>query len=40
MDPTFIIARFSADAMSDNSTNLAGWERLIKGMRKAGVPEA
>jgi hypothetical protein len=24
--------------MSDNSTYLAGRERLIKGMRKAGVP--
>jgi hypothetical protein len=38
-NPTFTIARFRAGALSDNPALVAGWERLIDGMRKAGVPE-
>jgi TolB-like protein/class 3 adenylate cyclase len=39
--PTFTIARFRAvaSASSDNPLCLAGWERIIEGLRKAGVPE-
>jgi TolB-like protein/class 3 adenylate cyclase len=37
--PTFTIARFRAGALSDNPALVAGRERLIDGMRKAGVPE-
>ncbi len=39
LDPTFTIARFSAGAMSIVSTYLPGRERIIDGMREAGVPE-
>jgi TolB-like protein/class 3 adenylate cyclase len=39
IDPAFTIARYRAGAFSDNPTYLAGRERLIDGMRKAGVPE-
>jgi TolB-like protein/DNA-binding winged helix-turn-helix (wHTH) protein/tetratricopeptide (TPR) repeat protein len=39
IDQTFTIARFSAHVMSHNSAYLSGRERLIDGMRKAGVPE-
>ena len=39
IDPTFTIAHFRAGAFSDNPVYLAGRERLIEGMRKAGVPE-
>jgi predicted Zn-dependent protease len=38
-DPTFTIARYRAGASSDNPTFLAQRERIIEGMRKAGVPE-
>ena len=39
LDPSFTIRRFRANASSDNPTYLAGRERLIEGMRLAGVPE-
>ena len=35
----FTIRRFRANPLSDNPTYLAGRERLIEGMRLAGVPE-
>ncbi len=38
-DPTFTIGRFRANAWSDNPVYLAGRERAIEGLRKAGVPE-
>ena len=38
IDPTFTIANFRAGANSDNPVYLDGRERLIEGMRKAGVP--
>ena len=39
LDPRFTILRFRADAPSDNPIYLACRERLIEGMRLAGVPE-
>jgi Flp pilus assembly protein TadD len=39
LDPTFTIHRFRGTASSDNPVYLAGRERAIEGMRKAGVPE-
>ena len=41
LDPSFTIRRFrdATNARSDNPTFLAGRERLIEGMRLAGVPE-
>jgi TolB-like protein/class 3 adenylate cyclase len=39
LDPRFIIRRFRANAPSDNPIYLAGRERLVEGMRLAGVPE-
>ena len=39
LDPTFTILRFRAGQESDNPIFLAGKERIIEGMRKAGVPE-
>jgi TolB-like protein/class 3 adenylate cyclase len=39
LHPSFTIARFRAGASSDNSIYLAQRERLLDGMRKAGVPE-
>jgi TolB-like protein/class 3 adenylate cyclase len=39
LDPKFSIHRFRASAESDNPTYLAQRERVIDGMRKAGVPE-
>ena len=41
LNPTFTIARAGAawSAMSDDPTHLAQLERLLDGMRKAGVPE-
>jgi TolB-like protein/class 3 adenylate cyclase/Flp pilus assembly protein TadD len=39
LDPTFTIRRFRGTASSDNPVYLAGRERTIEGMRKAGVPE-
>lgn len=38
-DPTFTIRRFRSSAASDYPNYLAGRERAIEGMRKAGVPE-
>ena len=37
--PRFSIARFRAGSESDNPTYLEQRERIIEGMRKAGVPE-
>jgi TolB-like protein/class 3 adenylate cyclase len=39
LNPTFTIQRFRAGQESDNPVFLAGKERIIEGMRKAGVPE-
>jgi TolB-like protein/class 3 adenylate cyclase len=39
LDPRFTIRRFRANAPSDNPIYLAGRERLVEGMRLAGVPE-
>jgi tetratricopeptide (TPR) repeat protein len=39
LNPSFTVTRYRAGAPSDNSTFLAQRERLIDGMRKAGVPE-
>jgi hypothetical protein len=39
MNPTFTIARLRASRSSDNPTAAAGGERLIDGLRKAGVLE-
>ena len=41
LDPSFTIRRFrdATYARSDNPTYLAGRERVIEGMRLAGVPE-
>jgi class 3 adenylate cyclase/TolB-like protein len=39
LGPTFTIRRFRASASSENPVYLAGRERAIEGMRKAGVPE-
>ena len=40
INPAFPIARFRAAASSDNPTFLTGRERLMHGLREAGVPEA
>jgi TolB-like protein len=39
LDPRFTIRRFKRDLSSNNSTYLAGRERVYEGMRLAGVPE-
>jgi len=39
LDPTFTIRRLRAGASSDNPTYLVQRERVIDGLRKAGVPE-
>jgi TolB-like protein/class 3 adenylate cyclase/tetratricopeptide (TPR) repeat protein len=39
LNPTFTISRYRAAAPSDNPTFLAQRERMLDGMRKAGVPE-
>jgi tetratricopeptide (TPR) repeat protein len=39
LDPGFTIDRLRTGALSDNPAYLAGRERAIEGMRKAGVPE-
>ena len=41
LDPSFTIRRFrdAINARSDNPTLLAGRDRTIEGLRKAGVPE-
>jgi TolB-like protein len=40
LSPGFTIRRFRASQPSDNPTFLAGQDRMCKGMRLAGVPEA
>jgi tetratricopeptide (TPR) repeat protein len=39
LNPNFTIRRYQAGAQSDNPVFLKGRERVIEGMRKAGVPE-
>jgi TolB-like protein/class 3 adenylate cyclase len=39
LDPTFTIRRFRDSGSSDNPIYLAGRERAIEGLRKAGIPE-
>jgi TolB-like protein/class 3 adenylate cyclase len=39
INPTFTIARFRAGVSSDEPAVVAGWERYVDGLRKAGVPE-
>ncbi|MGA8586185.1 MAG: tetratricopeptide repeat protein [Roseiarcus sp.] len=39
LNPGFTIRRYRAGAQSDNPAFLKGRERIIEGMRKAGVPE-
>jgi TolB-like protein len=39
LDPAFTIRRFRAGASSDRPAYLAGRERVIEGMRSAGLPE-
>ena len=39
LDPTFTVRRFRSLPPSDNPTYLKQHERLVNGMRKAGVPE-
>ena len=39
INPNFAISRFRAAVSNDNPTFLAGRDRFIDGMRKAGVPE-
>jgi tetratricopeptide (TPR) repeat protein len=39
LDPKFTVRRFDLSPWSDNPTYLKQHERLVNGMRKAGVPE-
>ena len=39
LDPTFTVRRFDLSPSSDNPTYLKQHERLVNGIRKAGVPE-
>jgi len=39
LDPSFTISRLLVSQVSDNTTYLAGRERVCKGMRLAGLPE-
>src|SRR5271170_4211474 len=39
LDPKFSIRRFRAGASSDNPVYLKQRERIIEGLRKAGIPE-
>jgi hypothetical protein len=39
LSPNFTIAKFRAEAVSDNPVYLAQRERLHEGLRLAGVPE-
>jgi TolB-like protein/class 3 adenylate cyclase len=39
LDPTFTIRRFRDSGSSNNPVYLAGRERAIEGLRKAGIPE-
>jgi hypothetical protein len=40
LSPNFTIAKFHAEAVSDNPVYLAQRERLHEGLRLAGVPES
>jgi tetratricopeptide (TPR) repeat protein len=40
LSPNFTIAKFRAEAASDNSVYLAQRESLLEGLRLAGVPES
>ena len=40
LSPNFTIAKFRAEAVSDNPVYLAQRERLHEGLRLAGVPES
>ena len=40
LSPNFTIAKFRAEAVSDNPVYLAKRERLHEGLRLAGVPES
>ena len=39
LDSNFTLRRLRSGAASDNPTFLAQWERLLEGLRLAGVPE-
>ena len=39
VNPNFTVKRYRAAAESDNPVFLAGYERVIEGLRKAGAPE-
>jgi tetratricopeptide (TPR) repeat protein len=39
LDPTFTVRRFELSPPSDNPTYLKQHERLVNGMRKAGIPD-
>ena len=39
LSPNFTIAKFPAEAVSDNPVYLAQRERLLEGLRLAGAPE-
>jgi hypothetical protein len=39
INPTFSVSRYRADVSSDNPNTVAGRDRVIDGLRKAGVPE-
>jgi tetratricopeptide (TPR) repeat protein len=39
INPSFTVVRFRAAALADSAIAVAGRERIIDGLRKAGVPE-
>ena len=39
LDPTFTVRRFELSPPSDNPTYLKHHERLVNGMRKAGISD-
>ena len=39
LSPQFTIAQYQANPMSDHPVYLAGRQRIIDGMRRAGLPE-
>ena len=39
MNPAFTIARVRSGETNENATVIAGQERIVDGLRKAGVPE-
>ena len=39
LDPSFTVSRYRKGALSSNPVYLAQRERVLDGMRKAGVPE-